>query len=69
MKNTTSKFQVLVSSMEVLNETEKGKLKGGITTLYPHSLKTLGTNANCVEVNVLFCGKNKPKEPEIPKEE
>ena len=30
MNNTKSKFEVLVSKMETLNETQQGKLKGGI---------------------------------------
>lgn len=33
MKKSNSKFDKLVKKMETLNETEKGKLKGGITVL------------------------------------
>lgn len=32
-KNQKQKFQELIKTMETLQETEKGKLKGGITVL------------------------------------
>ena len=57
MNNTKSKFEVLVSKMETLNETQQGKLKGGITTLSSGDLALAGTNTGCVEINILFCGR------------
>ena len=67
MNNTKSKFEVLVSKMETLNETQQGKLKGGITTLSSGDLALAGTNTGCVEINILFCrrkGKDKGKDRE-----
>ena len=57
MNNTKSKFEVLVSKMETLNETQQGKLKGGITALSSDDLTTAGTNTGCVEINIFFCGR------------
>ncbi|MDY3363743.1 hypothetical protein JSO61_007340 [Riemerella anatipestifer] len=63
MENKKSEFQVLVSNMEVLSETEKGKLKGGITALSTVSESEWGLN--------VFCPKNYKctSQPEVPKKE
>ncbi|MFB9121678.1 hypothetical protein ACFFUE_10825 [Bergeyella porcorum] len=66
MNNTKSKFEVLVSKMEMLNETEKGKLKGGFTTLLSVSESNEGTNVICPKNFICI---KKPKDPEVPKEE
>lgn len=52
-KNQKQKFQELLKKMDALQETEKGKLKGGFTTI-----KSTGSNPSVV-ADYGICGWNK----------